>query len=109
MYSEHWKDVRTKTSYEQEIAELKTQIDCFEALAADREKLIVRNKKLAKELVQNTEKLEKNCRLFRARIKELLSANAALREENEYLQKIVNAAAKLGEPFMKAVFENMEV
>lgn len=64
--------------------------------------LYAKNTRLERE---STERVQKSTALLRKRINELTEANISLRKENEYLNRIVDAAATLGEPFLKAAFE----
>lgn len=100
--NEEWREIKTKAGYEREIEELKRELECSAALARDRERLMAENRRLRTE---TEEKTRRALAAMRKRIDELTAANVALQKENDYLNKIVDAAAKLGEPFLKAAFE----
>nr|DAG71401.1 MAG TPA: Glial fibrillary acidic protein fibrillary acidic protein [Caudoviricetes sp.] len=99
---EEWREIKTKAGYEREIEELRREIDCCSELARDRERLLRENRRLRTE---TEEKTRRALAAMRKRIDELTAANVALQKENDYLNRVVDAAATLGEPFLKAAYE----
>lgn len=99
---EEWREIKTKAGYEREIEELRREIDCCSELARDRERLLRENRRLR---TQTEEKTRRALAAMRRRIDELTAANVALQKENDYLNRVVDAAATLGEPFLKAAYE----
>lgn len=82
--------------------------DCVPTLASDRERLIRENVSLSKRVMLLEKAVKGFSRLkleLGATVSELSAENTRLKAENEYLNKVVGAAAESKE-FIRTVFES---